>query len=240
MRGIKIYTLMTGLLIAGISSYAQTVDEIITKNTVAMGGADKLNGIKSQYMEGTMEVQGQTVPIKRWVKQDEGMRLEFNIMGTDNVQVVTRNNGWSLMPVMQQTEAQEMDPQMLKVMKTQLDLRGELYDYKAKGKKVELQGKDTVNGAPAYKLKIVAADGAVGTAYLDATSFLMVKATNTLAVQGQTVEMTTLLSDYRKTPEGLAYPAVTEQNPGGVKINITKIETNQTLADSLFAKPVNK
>ncbi|MBS0028673.1 hypothetical protein ACTJJ0_24765 [Chitinophaga sp. 22321] len=237
MTRTRFYSLLAVFLIAGVSTYAQSVDDIIAKNIEAMGGQSKLQAIKSQYVEGNMEVQGQTVPIKRWVKQDQAMRLEFSVMGTNNVQVVTRTAGWSLMPVMQQTEAQEMDPQMTKLMQSQLDVRGELYDYKSKGKKIELVGKDSVNGSPAYKLKITSADGMVGNAFLDTKSYLLVKATNKVTIQGQDMEVVTLLSDYKKTPEGLAYPGITEQSPGGVKINILKIETNQPVADSLFTKP---
>lgn len=237
MTGTRFYTLLTALLVAGYCAGAQSADELIARNIEAMGGNDKLKGIKSQYAEGNMEVQGQTIPIKRWVKQDEAMRLEFTVNGTSNVQVVTRDAGWSLMPVMQQTTPQDMNPEMVKLMKTQLDLRGELYDYKSKGKKIEVLGKDTVNGSPAYKLKITTANGVPGIAYLDAKTYLLVKATNHVNVQGQETDIVTLLSDYKKTPEGLAYPGVTEQEPGGVKINIVKIETNQPVADSLFTKP---
>lgn len=237
MTGTRFYTLLTAFLIAGYCTSAQSADELVAKNIVAMGGEEKLKGIKSQYVEGTMEVQGQTIAIKRWVKQDEAMRLEFMVNGTSNVQVVTRTAGWSLMPAMQQTTPQDMNPEVLKLMKNQLDVRGELYDYKGKGKKIDLVGKDTVNGSPAYKLKITAADGTSGIAYLDAKSYLLVKATNHMSVQGQDMELVTLLSDYKKTPEGIAYPGVTEQDPGGAKINILKIETNQPVADSLFTKP---
>ena len=237
MTRIKFFTLLAALLIAGAATYAQTADEIIAKNIVAMGGQSKLKDIKSQYIEGNMEVQGMTVPIKRWVKQDEAMRLEFTVQGTNNIQVVTRSSGWSLMPVMMQTQAQDMDPQMQKLMQSQLDVRGELYEYKTKGKKVELLGKDSVNGSPAYKLQITSADGLVGNAYLDTKTFLLVKATNKVNIQGQDMEVVTLLSDYKKTPEGLAYPGTTEQSPGGVKISIVKIETNQPVADTLFSKP---
>jgi hypothetical protein len=237
MTRIKLYALLAGMLLPGVITYAQTVDEIISKNTVAMGGDAVLKGITSQYMEGNMEMQGQTVPLKRWVKQNEAMRLEFNIMGTNNVQVVTPTMGWSLMPIMQQTEPQEMDAQTMKVMKAQLDLRGELYDYKKKGKKIELMGKDTVNGSMAYKLKVNGEDGTNSIAYLDATSFLLVKATNKVNVQGQDMQKVTLLSHYKKTPEGNAYPGVTEQSPIGIKINIDKVEMNKPVADSLFTKP---
>jgi hypothetical protein len=237
MTRIKLYALLAGLLLTGVITYAQTVDEIISKNTAAMGGEAALKGIKSQYMEGTMEMQGQTVPIKRWVKQNEAMRLEFEIMGTNNVQVVTPSIGWSLMPIMQQTEPQEMDAQTMKVMKSQLDLRGEFYDYRNRGKKIALLGKDTVNGSMAYKLKVDGEDGTNSIAYVDGTSFLLVKASNNVNVQGQDMEIVTLLSDYKKTPEGIAYPGVTEQTPIGVKINIDKVEMNKPVADSLFAKP---
>lgn len=237
MTRIKFFTLLAALLIAGVATYAQTVDEIIAKNIVAMGGQAKLKEIKSQYIEGSMEVQGMTVPIKRWVKQDEAMRLEFAVQGMDNIQVVTRSGGWSLMPVMMQTTPQDLDPQMQKLLQTQLDVRGELYDYKAKGKKIELLGKESVNGAPAYKLKVTSADGIEGTAFLDANTYLLIKTINKVNIQGQDAEISVTMSDYKKTPEGLAYPGTTEQSPGGVKINITKIETNCTVADTLFAKP---
>ncbi|MBO9731609.1 MAG: hypothetical protein J7623_23410 [Chitinophaga sp.] len=237
MTRIKFFTLLAALLIAGVATYAQTVDEIIAKNIVAMGGQAKLKEIKSQYIEGNMEVQGMTVPIKRWVKQDEAMRLEFAVQGTDNIQVVTRTGGWSLMPVMMQTTPQDLDPQMQKLLQTQLDVRGELYDYKAKGKKIELLGKEPVDGTTAYKLKVTSAEGLEGTAFLDANTYLLIKTINKVNIQGQDAEITVTMSDYKKTPEGLAYPGTTEQSPGGVKINITKIETNGTVADTLFAKP---
>ncbi|MFY0253443.1 hypothetical protein ACDQ55_05740 [Chitinophaga sp. 30R24] len=236
MTRVKFFTLLMALLI-GAGAYAQSVDEIVAKNIAAMGGADKLKGIKTEYIEGSMEVQGQTVPVKRWVKQNEAMRLEFSVMGTNNVQVINHDSGWTLMPVMMQTSAQDMDAQLVKMMKSQLDLRGELYDYKGKGKKIELQGQEAVNGASAYKLKITSADGTQGIVYLDTQTFLLVKAVNHVNLQGQELDLETLFSDYKKTPDGITYAAVTEQSPGGVKIHIDKIENNQPLAESLFAKP---
>ncbi|CAL1520638.1 hypothetical protein [Chitinophaga sp. MM2321] len=242
MNYVKVLSLVTGMVIAGISLQAQTLAEIINKNTDAMGGAEKLKAIKTQYTEGSMEIQGMQVPIRRWVKQGEAMRLEFEIMGTTNVQVVTKDMGWQFMPIAQKTAPEDIDPTVLKLMKSQLDVTGELFDYAAKGKKVELLGKDTVNGAPAYKLKVVSAENISGIAYLDAQTFYLVKATNVLEINGQKGEMVTMLSDYKKTPDGYAYPGTTEQSPmgQGMKINITKIEVNQPIADSLFEKPASK
>lgn len=237
MTRIKSYTLLAAFLIAGIGAYAQTADEIIAKNTAAMGGEAKLKDLKTQYVEGSMEVQGQSVPIKKWVKQNEGMRLEFNVMGSNNIQVVTRSAGWSLMPVMMQTAPQDMDSATLKIMQTQLDLRGELYDYKNKGKKIELAGKEDVNGAPAYKLKVTSEGGSTGDVYIDANTFLIVKTVNNINIKGQSLELVLLMSDYKKTPEGYAYAATTTQTPGDVKINVSKVDVNTQVADTLFVKP---
>ncbi|TWF44236.1 hypothetical protein FHW36_101154 [Chitinophaga polysaccharea] len=237
MTRIKSYALLAALLITGISTYAQTADEIIAKNTAAMGGEAKLKDLKTQYVEGSMEVQGQSVPIKKWVKQNEGMRLEFNVMGSNNIQVVTRSAGWSLMPVMMQTAPQDMDSATLKIMQPQLDLRGELYDYKNKGKKIELSGKEEVNGIPAYKLKVIGDGGSTGDVYIDANTFLIVKTVNNINIKGQSLELVLLMSDYKKTPEGYAYAATTTQTPGDVKINVSKVDVNTPVADTLFAKP---
>ncbi|NLR61960.1 outer membrane lipoprotein-sorting protein [Chitinophaga polysaccharea] len=237
MTRIKSYALLAAFLITGISTYAQTADEIIAKNTAAMGGEAKLKDLKTQYVEGNMEVQGQSVPIKKWVKQNEGMRLEFNVMGSNNVQVVTRSTGWSLMPVMMQTAPQDMDSATLKIMQAQLDLRGELYDYKNKGKKIALAGKEDVNGTPAYKLKVTGENGATGDVYIDANTFLIVKTVNNINIKGQSLELVLMMSDYKKTPEGYAYAATTTQTPGDVKINVSKVDVNTPVVDTLFAKP---
>ena len=237
MTRIKSYALLAAFLITGISTYAQTADEIIAKNTAAMGGEAKLKDLKTQYVEGSMEVQGQSVPIKKWVRQNEAMRLEFNVMGSNNIQVVTRSVGWSLMPVMMQTAPQDMDSATLKIMQTQLDLRGELYDYKNKGKKIELSGKEDVNGTPAYKLKVTGDGGATGDVYIDANTFLIVKTVNNINIKGQSLELVLQMSDYRKTPEGYAYAATTTQTPGDVKINVSKVDVNTPVADTLFTKP---
>ncbi|HVI45509.1 MAG TPA: hypothetical protein VM802_11590 [Chitinophaga sp.] len=238
MKYLKALSLCAGLIIGGLSLQAQSLDEIVNKNTAVMGGADKLKAIKTQYTEGNMEIQGMQVPVRRWVKQGEAMRLEFDIMGTKNIQVVTKNNGWQLMPAAMKNDVEDIDGNMLKLIRSQLDVTGELFDYAAKGKKVELVGKDTVNGAPAFKLKVTNTENITGIAYVDAASFYLVKATNEVEVQGQKAQIVTLLSDYKKTPDGYAYPGTTEQSPIGMKMNITKVEVNQPIADSLFTKPV--
>ncbi|WP_143310746.1 LolA family protein [Chitinophaga vietnamensis] len=239
MRYFKILTLITSLLFLNSHvSFGQSLEEILKKHFTAMGGVDKIKGVKTQYLEGQVSTQGQEMPFKRWVEHNKAMRMEFDVMGTQNIQVVRGDSGWMQMPVMGQTSPQDMDANTLKVMKGQLDISGsELYDYAAKGKKVALMGKDTVNGKPAFKLKVTNKEGKDGYAYIDAGSYYIVKTTNTLNVQGKDMELVTELSDYKKNAEGYVYPGTTSQGPMGVIVTVQRLDVNKPVADTLFNKP---
>ncbi|NLR65396.1 hypothetical protein HGH92_13850 [Chitinophaga varians] len=245
MRYARAFSLAAGLVMGGISLQAQTLPEILEKYTAALGGADKLKAIKTQYTEGEMTFdaqQGMKVPIKKWVKQNEAMRMEFDVQNMKNIQVVRKDAAWQYMPVTTNMNVEEIDPLVRKLMQPQLDVTGELFDLAGKGKKVELAGQDTLNGEKVYKLKVTTAEGVNGFAYLDANTFYLVKATNEVEIKGYKTELVTRLSDYRKTVDGYAYPAQVEQTTGdtNVRIRVNKVEVNQPMADSLFEKPVAK
>ena len=53
------------------------------------------------------------------------------------------------------------------------DLKGPLYNYAAKGYKLELAGKEKLNSADAYKLKLAANDSTEIDSYIDAASWLL-------------------------------------------------------------------
>ncbi|QJB40520.1 hypothetical protein HF324_22855 [Chitinophaga oryzae] len=245
MRYAKMFSLAAGMVIGSISLQAQTVNEILDKYTAALGGTDKLKAIKTQYTEGEMTLnaqQGLKVPVRKWVKQDQAMRMEFDIQNTKNIQVVRKDAGWQYMPVTTNQNVEEIDPAVRKLMQPQLDVTGELFDIAGKGKKVELAGKETLDGGEVYKLKVTTAEGLNGFAYLDANTFYLVKATNEIDIKGHKAELITRLSDYRKTVDGYAYPAQVEQTTAdnNVKIRVNRVEVNQPMADSLFEKPAAK
>jgi hypothetical protein len=52
------------------------------------------------------------------------------------------------------------------------DFDGVLFDWKAKGHAVTLEGREPVGGSDAYKLKVTTKSGAVRYIYLDAKSYL--------------------------------------------------------------------
>ncbi|NSL89902.1 hypothetical protein ECE50_023885 [Chitinophaga sp. Mgbs1] len=242
MRYLRILSLAAVFMAAVNGLQAQTLQEILDRYTQAMGGADKLSAIRTQYSEGVMIAREMEVPIRRWVKQGQALRVEFDALNTKNIQVVTPTGGWQYLPVAHKTEVEELDPAVRTFIKSQLDVTGELFNVEAKGKKVEFIGKDTANGAPAYKLKVYTADSLSALVYLDAKTCFIVKAVNFIEYMGARTELVTILSDYRHTPEGYAYAATTEQTPigSGMKIHLTRVEINKPIADELFERPKGK
>ena len=60
----KIILSLLSILLFSAYSFGQTADEIIDKNTKAMGGIEKLKSINSVVMEGKVNAQGMEIPIK--------------------------------------------------------------------------------------------------------------------------------------------------------------------------------
>ncbi len=220
---------------------AQSVDEIIAKNLEARGGLEKIKAVKSARTTGKMVMgQGFEAPFVMMEKRPKQSRMEFIFQGMTGVQAFDGKNGWGIMPFMGKKEPEAVPADQNKLMDEQADMDGPLVDYKAKGHKVELLGKEKVEGADAYKLKLTMKSGDVRTIYLDADSYLEIKTEGKRTMRGQEVDGESFLSDY-KEEGGLMMPHAIESgvkgNPVRQKLVFDKVELNVNLPDSLFAMP---
>ncbi len=219
---------------------AQSVDDIINKYVEARGGKEKLNAIKSLYMEGSREMMGSEVAVKVTMVQGKLFRNDFEFGGTSGFTIVTPTQGWSYIPM----RSQSVDPvpaDMLKTMQGQLDIAGPLIDYAAKGNKVELQGKETIDGKEAYKVQLTTADGKGSTYYFDTKTNLLIQTKQMRqGMNGKETEVITNYSDY-KSFDGIMFPQ-TVANPGsgpmGGSTTFDKIELNKIIDESQY-KPSN-
>lgn len=237
MINTKRIALLLLVIFSGIITQAQSLADIVNKNVTALGGTDKLKSLKSQYTEGTMEMQGMNFPFKRWVLQDKAMRLEFEAMGTTNIQVLTSAGGWVQMPVMGKTTPEDMDSSTIKALGKQLDLTGDFYRYNEKGNKLELLEPETVDSVKLAKVKVTYTNGNVTTCFVDPATGNVLRMANSLEIQGQHMDLVTNFSNFAKTADGYNYGASISQEPVGVKISITKMENNVPVDESMFKKP---
>jgi len=237
MINAKRISLLLLIIFSGIMTQAQSLTELVNKNVAALGGADKLKDLKTQYAEGTMEVQGMSFPFKKWVVQDKSIRIEFSVQGFNNIQVFSGTEGWVQMPIMGKPGAETMDAATAKVMSSQLDLTGDFYHYNEKGNQLELQGMEMVNGAQLAKVKIVTRAGNTTLCYVDPATGNVLKTLNKVEIEGQTMDLITDISNFLKTADGFTYGSTILQDPMGVKITLAKVENNAPIDESLFKKP---
>ena len=220
---------------------AQTVDEIIAKNIQAHGGMEKLKSVKTMRMTGKMMMgPGMEAPFSLSSKRPKMTRVEFTFQGMTGIQAYDGKDGWMVMPFMGKKDPEAMPEDQVKLMDDQADMDGPLVDWKEKGNKVELLGKEQVEGAEAWKIKVTKKDTTVVTMYLDAESFLEIKTEGKRKMRGTEFEGETLFGDYKEV-DGIMVAHSMESGPKGSpqrqKMVFEKIEMNPPLADSLFAMP---
>jgi outer membrane lipoprotein-sorting protein len=227
-----------------VSAYGQTVDEVIAKHVQARGGLDKLKAAKTVRMTGKMTVgPGLEAPVVVEQKRPNHIRIEFTIQGMTGIMAFDGKGGWTLIPFSGKKDPEAMGEDDLKEAEEQADLDGPFIDYKEKGNKVELVGKEPVEGTDAYKLKATLKDGTVQYSYVDADSYLVIKEESKRTIRGVERETEATLGDYKKV-EGLMFPCSIETGAKGdsqkQKITIEKIEINPAIDDSRFKMPEAK
>jgi hypothetical protein len=229
---------------AAAKTTALTVDEIVAKNIQARGGVDKLKAVKTMRMTGHMTIgPGTEAPMMIEVKRPDKLRLDVTAQGMTLSQAYDGKSGWQINPFAGNKNAEPMSADELKEAAEQADMDGPLVDWKAKGHKVELVGKDKVEGTDVYKLKVTLKDGNVHYLYLDADSFLDIKNEAKRNVRGTEIETEQTIGDY-KGVGGMMVPHSFEGGAKGrpekQKITVEKIEVDIPIDDARFAMPQKK
>ncbi len=224
-----------------VPASAQTADEIITKNMAARGGMEKIKALKSVRITGRVEVApGLDAPFLIEMKRPERFRMEFTIQGMTAIQSYDGKSGWQIMPFTGNTDAAALSPEDTKDAQENADFDGPLMDYKARGNQVEFLGKEEVDGAPAYKLKISLKNGDVIQEFIDTETNLEAKEISTRTIGGEPKVVEQTFSNYRPV-QGLMFPFSLQNgvkdSEQKQKITVDKVELNVPIDDSKFAMP---
>ena len=232
MKPIIIFGLFILVMVLAQFAQAQTVDEIIDKNTAAMGGKEKLATLNSVRKEGSMNAQGADVSIVITTLHTVGDRTDFSVMGTQNYQIVTATNGSVFMPIFGQSSPEPMGEQMLKAGQNNLDLKGIFINYKEKGIQAEYIGKQMVDANECYHLKATFKNGNVTNYFIDTKTDRLYKTTTKGKMNGEELEIFINFSNYKQNADGYWFAYTTTNERGD--INYDKIETNIKVDESIF------
>jgi len=249
MRVIARGVLLTTFVLVGAAASAQTADDIIEKGIVAGGGREALAKVTSRVTTGTMTVTtpgGDVAGTIEVVNQAPNktqtiITLDLSAMGAGKMTIDQRfdgTNGYASNSMQGETPvtSSQIDTQRNAIFPSPF------LDYKERGTKIELTGKEKVGDTDAYLLLVTPAKGPTSRLWMDATTYLPVKTTTTVeTAEVGTVEQTMVMSDFRQV-DGITMPFkfVGSSAVQTFTVVVTKVEHNVNVDQARFAKPASK
>jgi hypothetical protein len=215
---------------------APSADDIVAKYVDAVGGKAAISQIKSVTMETSMQIMGSDAPGTTTILDGVGYKQETDFNGSMVVQCFNDKGGWQVNPMAGAADPTPMSDQEYKNGKDGIYVGSGLYDYAAKGSKVELVS----SSDDGYKIKLTNKDGVESSFTIDPKTYLIKSLTRKGQLQGQDVDITISYSDYRKTDTGYLMPYQLGLDLGGqfqMSIAVKKIELNKTIDPAIFAMP---
>ena len=202
---------------------------------------DKLKAVKTVRMTGRMTIgPGIEAPVVMELQRPNTMRMDITVQGMTLSQGFDGAKAWILNPLQGSKVPQEMSAEEKSMVEEQADIDGPLMDYKTKGHTAELLGKEKVEGADAYKVKLTLKNGVIRTFYIDAEHFLEIKEESKRKIRETEVDGETIYGDYKEVG-GLMFPHSIDGGPKGnpqrQKLAVEKIEINVPLDATRFKMP---
>lgn len=223
------------------SAQEMSLDSILVKYYQA-SGFEAMKDWKTLTMTGKTTAQGLEFPLTIIMKRPGKMRTEVELQGNKMLSAIDGDAGWSVNPWAGSTDPQDMTADEVKAMKDQTDFEGPLYKWKEKGHKLELIGKEDIEGSSVYKIKVTKANGNTETYFIDSEIFIPIKVSSITKFQGNETESETNPGNY-KAVNGAMLPFSLENKYKGQTVSnlvIEKYEVDKEVDDNLFLKPVKK
>jgi outer membrane lipoprotein-sorting protein len=226
-----------------LALHAQTVDDIIASNLRSKGGLEKIKATRTVRMTGSVvarDMTGREVTssLNMVAKRPNLMRRDLEINGQP---IVNAFDGSTLWMAVGNAAPQQVPNTQNAYAAQDAEFDSVFVDYKEKGHKIELVGKETVDGTPVYHLKVTKKAGPPQDYYLDAETGLEKKiSVSGRAPDGSQMINVTEFSDYRSV-DGSMVPFLMKQRQNGTVIattTIDKVEFNVTIDDGFFKMPV--
>ncbi len=226
---------------------AQTADEVLEKSVTALGGRAAFAKLNSRRTSGTIllatpagDIEG-TVEVTNAApnKTRTVIKADLTAFGAGPMVIDQRFDGNKGYVLDSLQGNRDITGDQLENMRNGA-FPHPFLAYKQQGIAVKIVGKEKVSDRDAYVVAFEPTSGSVVRQYIDATTYLPLRAVVKVLVPqlGQEVEQTSDVSDYRDI-DGVKVPfqikvSSTVQN---YTITIAKVEHNVTLDEAMFAKP---
>jgi hypothetical protein len=209
---------------------AQSVDDVIARAVAARGGIKRIKALNTQRLTGTISLAGgSSGPFVVEMKRPLMMRESVTLGAKSMIRTTNGEVGWVVGSLRDVLEPKQVTAEELHNLAASADFEGPLVDYKEKGNRIELAGKEKIGKRPAYKLVIYMKTGENRVDFIDCKSYLEVKWQGLIG--GNVFE--SYFKDYRPV-KGLMYAF--EIDSGKQKIVLQNVEVNPKLDAARFEK----
>ena len=180
---------------------AQTTDEVIKNHIEAIGGYERIKGIRSMIFEGTFKLPDRERTFKSYIIHDSIVRTENTDNDITGYGIVTKKEGWSYSPATSGASIKKKSKQEVKEGQNTLDLHGPLVDYKEKENKITYLGKENIKEKVCFKLRLVKSNKKAFIYYFDSTYLI----SRVIYLRHDWVPQFTVDYFYKKLDEGFSF-----------------------------------
>jgi len=236
------------LFVFAMPLQAQTADEILANYFENIGGLDNFKSLSGLKMTAKVNQGGMEIPIEIYQLKDGRQMTKISLQGKEFYQGVFDGEtlwGTNFMTMKaEKSSAEETENFKLNLN----DFPDSFVDYKTKGYTVELLGKETIDGAETFKIKLVKEPVTIDGNTEEDITFYFFDTENfvPIAVQSEIksgprkgMMSQTTMSDYQEV-DGLYFPFSMTQglkDSQGEPITIDTIELNPSVDEINFSFP---
>ncbi|HZW40121.1 MAG TPA: hypothetical protein VFF33_12555 [Ignavibacteriaceae bacterium] len=204
--------------------------EIINKYVAAIGGKEKMFDVKDRTTILNSTIQGIKIKMVIYQKAPNKLKQKMSFGEMEQVTYFDGNKAFTTF----NGATQEVTGQQLEALQREADMNF-LPDFDNKNVGTKYLGLEDVDGQKAHKIEFTSMSGDKWFEFFNDSSYLKVKEIKELITPQGNFQQEVILSDYRDI-NGLKFPFTIQQKVAGQDLvfNITNIELNKNLSDSLF------
>lgn len=219
---------------------AQTAEGIVKKYIKAIGGLKTIKQVNSLYAEGTIESGMMSgFRIQMYSLNNTGFRINMTKNDTTRSNVMYNHYRWTETSPGNISKPVKVPDAAWEAI--DLDLAGELVEYKKKGNSIAYIGKESIEGKEYYKIKITRKSGKMTYYWFDTKTYFIFQSRVVTVQNGQEKDNgTSRQADYRKTEQGSVQPFLVMQLVNDKVVSTTKfskIEINRVNVEQSFKMP---
>lgn len=231
------------------TTYAQTAEEIVDTYIENIGGQEAWSKINSMTASGIAKQGGTDYPFVATYMKDGRTHIVIDLQGQKyTVEAFDGETEWAMNFQTQKPEAADSESSLNYKNDAKDNIVDPFFNYKEKGYKIELLGKEVYEGTDCFKIKLTKSPAIVDGKevdniemyYFDTENFVPIASESTILsgpAKGATQQ--SLYSDYQEVDGLYLYFSLINKFNGqvGLEMNIDTVKFNSTIDDTIFTMP---